>query len=186
MADKVKFGIVGFGRGCSFLLAAEFLQDILEITSFCELPETAKYCKEHFCKEGSKVPLAANCTYYRAIRAMRNCVQSGKYGEVVYGDAEYIHPPLSFNFKPVDYDNIHWRQTLPNCYYNMHDLGPMMFITNSVPVRTVGKGVVTGYKELKNCDKNFALVEMDNGAVINYSGCTGVGSMSKWFRPRVQ
>lgn len=256
MAEKIKFGIVGFGRGCSFLLAAEFLQDILDITSFCELPDTKAYVEEHFCKEGSKIPLAAkckwyddydeflktadidavilcdafythsqlaikameagipvfsettaaptlgdcvklveayertkttyalaaNCTYYRSVRAMRNCVQSGKYGEVVFGDAEYIHPPLTFDYKPVDYDNIHWRQTLPSCYYNMHDLGPMMFITNSVPVRAVGKAVVSNYKPLMNSNKNFALIEMDNGSVINYSGCTGVGSMSKWFR----
>jgi hypothetical protein len=114
---------------------------------------------------------------------MRNIIQSGKYGDIVYGDAEYIHPPLA-NAKPVEIDmnNIHWRQTLPGCYYNMHDLGPMMFITNSVPVRTVGKAVITHDGKLSNSRKNFSLVEMDNGAVINYSGCTGVGTMSKWFR----
>ena len=30
--------------------------------------------------------------------------------------------------------------------------------------------------------KAFALVEMDNGSMINYSGCTGAGSLSKWYR----
>ncbi len=60
----------------------------------------------------------------------------------------------------------------------------MMYITNSFPKSVVGRAVVNDFanKELVNFDKCFALVEMDNGSMINYSGCTGAGSLSKWYR----
>ena len=133
----------------------------------------------------TKYMLGSNAIFARAIRGIKNIIDSGKYGPIVYGDAEYVHPPLPGSKpKKVDAENLHWRNTLPCCYYNMHDLGPMMYITNSVPVRTVGKAVVTPYEtpSIKKTSKHYAILDMSNGSVINYSGCTGVGSLGNWYR----
>lgn len=140
---------------------------------------------EAYEETGTKYMLGANCLYWRVVQAMRKAVADGKYGKVVFGDAEYIHP----GNKPetpedIDENNLHWRKTLPRGYYNMHDLGPLMYIANEMPKRVIGKAVVTAdpKKQLVNFDKFFGLVEMESGAVFNYSGCTGAGSMSKWYR----
>ena len=131
----------------------------------------------------TKYMLGTNGAFSRPVQAIKNIIQSGKYGPVVYADAEYIHPPMPGSKSNVDSDNLHWRNTLPCCYYNMHDLGPIMYITNSVPVRAVGKAVVTPYESgFKNTNKHYALLDMSNGAVVNYSGCTGVGSLGNWYR----
>lgn len=131
----------------------------------------------------TKYMLGSNGVFSRPVQAIKNIIQSGKYGPVVYADAEYVHPPLPGSKPKYNFDNLHWRNTLPCCYYNMHDLGPIMYITNSVPIRAVGKAVVNPFEGgIKNTRKHYALLDMDNGAVVNYSGCTGVGSLSNWYR----
>jgi len=140
-------------------------------------------------RTGVKYMLGANCIYFRAIQAMKQRMDEKKFGDPVFADCEYIHMPGAWNSSSstaveIDQNNLHWRQTLPRCYYNMHDFGPIMYVMNTYPKRVIGKAVVTDTpkKSLIDYDKCFALVEMENGAVINYSGCTAAGTTSKWYR----
>lgn len=146
---------------------------------------------EAYEKYNAKYMLGSNCVCARAIHAMKNIYESGKYGDLVFAEGEYIHPmhtdvveTVSGFSKDIDPENLHWRQCLPPCYYNMHDLGPLLFMTNSVPKKVLAKAVVTDKSEkpLVNFDKNFCLVTTESGAVISYTGCVGIGTMSKWFR----
>jgi len=144
---------------------------------------------EAYEKYNGKYMLAANCPYYRAVHAMKEKIEKEEYGKVVYADAEYIHPVtpeedvLGMTDKNINTENLHWRQTLPAGYYNMHSLGPIMYITGSVPVKVVAK-VVAGdsFGKLRTGVKSFGLYEMDNGIVVNSTGCVSVGSKSKWYR----
>lgn len=136
-----------------------------------------------------KYMLGANCVYFRAVQAMKKCIDEQKYGAVVYADGEYVHPldpdvVISGTVAKVDKENLHWRNTLPRCYYNMHDLGPLMYITGAYPKKVIGKAVVTKnpIKELINYDKCYSLVEMDDGSVINYTGLVSAGALGKWYR----
>ncbi len=143
-------------------------------------------------RTGAKYMLGANCVYLRSIYAMRRLIQEKKYGNPVYADTEYVHlsdeseaPFVPGAVGKLDKDNLHWRHTLPRCYYNMHDLGPMMFILDSFPKKVVGKAVVTEDKpthSFANYLKSYALVEMENGMVVNYSGHTSAGANGKWYR----
>ncbi len=139
-------------------------------------------------KSGAKYMLAANCVYFRAVQAMKKNIDEGKIGKVVYADAEYVHPStpnINGYGGEIDKTNLHWRNTLPGCYYNMHDLGPLMFMTGSTPKRVVAKAAfVPGAnpKPLVSASRCDALVETDSGAVFHYSGCTGVGTKGKWYR----
>lgn len=65
--------------------------------------------------------LGSNAIFGRTIQGIKNIVQSGKYGPVVYGDAEYVHPPMPSAKPNINPQKLHWRNTLTCCYYNMHD-----------------------------------------------------------------
>lgn len=141
-------------------------------------------------KTGIKYMLGANTLYFRVVREMKKIVDEKKYGEPVFADAEYVHPADKKEYiaglsDAVDVNNLHWRNTLPRCYYNMHDLGPMMYIFGKRPKRVIGKAVVLNNRSsdtITDHEKAFALVEMEDGSVINYSGCTRAGSLGKWYR----
>lgn len=146
---------------------------------------------EAYEKYNARYMLGSNCVCARAFHAMKKIYESGKYGDLVYAEAEYIHPahtdivdPVPGFQREIDPNNVHWRQCLPSCYYNMHDLGPLLFVTNSIPKKVLAKAVVTGKseKELVNFDKNFCLVTTESGAVLSYTGCVAIGTMSKWMR----
>ena len=142
---------------------------------------------EAYERTGVKYMLGANCPYFKAVHAMKDKIANKEYGRVMYADAEYIHSsvPGADLKPPVDLDNLHWRQTLPCCYYNMHSLGPLMYITESVPVKVLGKGVrmdSPGAKKVSDMRKSFCITEMDNGAVFNTTGVVNGGTISKWFR----
>ncbi len=152
-----------------------------------DLVETAE-------RTGAKYMLAANCLYFPAVHAMKGEIESGKYGKVLYAEAEYLHGEDgagSAHKYDVDENNLHWRQTLPTVYYNMHSLGPLMYVTNSVPVKVSGKGVQN--KEfceerglIKDCTTGYIRAEMDNGAVFNTTGCSNITPTSKWYRINCQ
>jgi len=134
--------------------------------------------------------LAANCPYIKPVHAMKKKIEDNVYGKVVYADAEYVHRRNPDEVIPgtgqkIDYDHLHWRQLLPATYYNMHTLGPLMYVSNSVPVKVVSKVATVGWdpeNKVTNGVKSFVITEMDNGAVFNTTGCVGVGTSGKWYR----
>ncbi len=146
---------------------------------------------EAYERTGTKYMLGANCIFFKSVQAMKKAIKEGKIGDIVYGDAEYVCPPdnvandrVGGSDPNVDIHNLHWRNTLPRAYYNMHDMGPLMYISETRPKRVIGKPAATGHraKPLINYDKFYSLVEMENGVVFNYAGGTSAGSESKWYR----
>jgi predicted dehydrogenase len=143
-------------------------------------------------RNNGKYMLGTNSLYFSAVHAMKAKIESGEYGRVMYADAEYIHHypyihSYATNYRgPVDYDNLHWRQVMPTCYYNMHTLGPLMYITDSLPVKVLGKAVYEPPEEnnitINDTPKTFTLTEMDNGAVFNTTGWVRMVPTSKWYR----
>ena len=143
---------------------------------------------EAYEKYNGRYMLAANSSCRCAMSAIKKLLEEKKYGEISYADAEYIHPPQ--NDKPVagpatlDMENLHWRQTLPKCYYNMHDLGPLLYMTGAMPKRVTCKAVAAPQRNnrIVNYDSFYVLTEMDNGATFHSGGCTSTGALGKWFR----
>lgn len=138
---------------------------------------------EAYEKYNGKYMLAANCLYFQPLTGMMEGIKKNEYGPVVYAEAEYIHTPAPNAPTDIDYSNLHWRKTLPTCYYNMHTLAPLMYVTKTDPVRVLCKGVMMEREgRMCNVPKTFTLTEMDNGAVFNTTGCVGTGTDSKWYR----
>ena len=138
---------------------------------------------EAYEKYNGRYMLAANCLYFQPLTGIMENLKSGKYGDVLYAEAEYIHPPVPGSKPTIDYNNLHWRKTLPSCYYNMHTLAPLMYITKTVPKKVLCKAVVKERDgKVANTPKTFTLTEMDNGAVFNTTGVVGTGTHSKWYR----
>ena len=143
---------------------------------------------EAYEKFGGKYMLAANCLYFQPLTGIMERLKTDEYGPVVYAEAEYIHTPHPDAKPPQpDVNNLHWRNTLPSCYYNMHTLGPLMYITKTEPTKVLCKAAVLEREgRLNNTPKSFTLTEMDNGAVFNTTGCVGTGTDSKWYRVACQ
>ncbi len=181
--EHAKYAIKAMKKGVAVLSETTAAPSLGECVQLVEAYE----------ETNTKYMLGANCVFWRVVQAMRRVMDEGKFGRAVFGDAEYLHPSvpnsapnprIPASGKPLDLENLHWRNTLPCCYYNMHDLGPMMYITNSFPKSVSGRAVFNDFARKKTVGhaKAFALVEMDNGSMINYSGCTSAGSLSKWYR----
>lgn len=142
-------------------------------------------------RTGGKYMLAANCLYFRGLHAMRDVLKSGKMGNILRGEAEYIHGTevgdIQVSDIKNDLDNLHWRQTLPSCYYNMHSLGPLMYVTESMPkkvrcIPSLSPEYSAKRKKLTGSCTAMVISTMDNGAVFNTTGCANHFPTSKWYR----
>ena len=91
---------------------------------------------------GMKYMLAENCCYWGYLREYKRQVQSGRLGEVLYGECEYIHDVRSLYVQNptlpsgTAFEDIvrhpdtrkTWRATLHPICYLTHDMGPMLDI----------------------------------------------------------
>ena len=133
----------------------------------------------------AKYMLGANGPYKKCSQFIKKQIKEGKLGTPFYAEAEYLHH--SPGAKPYDDDNMHWRRMMPGTYYNMHTLGTLMFITETMPKKVTATVVRVGDRALqrnKLIDHDGAkiLCEMDNGAKFDVTGCAAYGPTSKWFR----
>ncbi len=161
-----------------------------ETTAAPTLKECVELCQAVE-KSHKKYMLAANTSMMPGPNELRNIAKSGVLGQIFYGEAEYLHPWESrpeavITGGPERYK--HWRKHLPRTYYNMHSLGALMEITETLPVKVSGKCVYAPdfcerMAQPFNGDVHSITVsEMDNGAVFTSTGCSSIGPMSKWFR----
>lgn len=170
--EHAKYAIKAFEAGVAVLSETTAAPSLGECVDLVEAVE----------RTGGKYMLAANCPYFKAVHAMKERLENKTYGELVYADAEYIHPATK-KLPDLDVNNLHWRQSLPATYYNMHTLGPLMYITGSVPVKVAAKCAISEVKySLANSVRACVLTEMSNGAVFHTTGHVGVGTKSKWYR----
>ena len=145
-----------------------------------DLVETAE-------RTNGKYMLAANCVYIPNVRAMQKYIKDGSMGKIISGNAEYWHANTPNQDEVVDENNIHWRKMLPATYYNMHTLGPLMFVTESVPVKVSAKVTYdpewcAARHQYQDNPAGMVITEMDNGAVFNTTGCNNIFPTTKWYR----
>lgn len=114
--------------------------------------------------------IAENYPFTSARMEMRRLYQSGELGEILYGEGEYCHPMHEpFDICPGEY---HWRNQIPSTYYCTHAVAPIMYITDTVPVKVNGfvpKIEDQSYRgnEVRLQDPGGVIVcQMSNGAVV--------------------
>jgi len=133
----------------------------------------------------AKYMLGANGPYKKCLQFIKKQIKDGKLGTPFYAEAEYMH--WSPNGKPYAEDSVHWRRMMPGTYYNMHTLGSLMYVTETMPKRVTASvvrvpGAASRMNRLIDHDGAKILCEMDNGAMFDVTGCSYYGPTSKWFR----
>jgi predicted dehydrogenase len=125
-------------------------------------------------KSGKIYLFAENYPYMLFNQEMRRLYQSGLIGEFKYGEGEYVHPMSANSFNSISPGVNHWRNWIPATYYNTHSLAPVMYITDTRPVKV--NGFIIAYdpddeihfgKTARRSDLASAImVRMDNGAMV--------------------
>lgn len=138
-------------------------------------------------KSGLVYNLAENYPFTKANLYLAAKWKEGLFGELMYGEYEYVHECRSLCYTYIDgvpvqpgYSVHNWRSWLHFHYYNTHSLGPMMYITGTRPIRVVslpGNQRLAGYLIDKACEGMGgiapSLITMSNGGIVrNLMGAT--------------
>jgi len=139
-------------------------------------------------KSGKIYMFAENYPYMLFNQEMRRLYQAGRVGTFMYGEGEYVHPMSADGINSISPGINHWRNWLPATYYCTHALAPVMFITDTRPVK------VNGFVMLKCADDpvtervarrsdaaSMIALRMDNGAVVKLLQ-VGLRGHSVWVR----
>ncbi|MCX5660423.1 MAG: Gfo/Idh/MocA family oxidoreductase [Planctomycetota bacterium] len=126
-------------------------------------------------KTGKTYMLAENYPYSAANQEMRKVYLKGKIGNVVYAEGEYNHAAEENWRLSISPGLKHWRNWLPSTYYCSHALAPLMYITNTMPVKVNSLAMTeVGTKSPHTVRVGDAgsviLCRMDNGAVFRIFG----------------
>ncbi len=162
------------------IFAKKALEKGIHVFSELAAAPTMKRCVE-LCeaveKSGCIYCLGENYPFTAAGYEMKNLVQGGSFGRILYAESEYNHPSSvegMLGMSPGDY---HWRRYIPTTYYVNHTLGPLMYITEQVPVKVAGFAVQSHYLmdefDFLKCNDAFGMMNIytDDGALWRIPAC---------------
>ena len=139
-------------------------------------------------KESGKIyMIGENYPYMCALLEMKKEYEKGLYGKVLYADGEYNHPMDAREFDELSPGKYHWRSWLPSTYYVTHSIGPLMYVTQTMP-KTVNALSVFSPEQNKDkmryaADATAAILcQMDNGALFRVTGWSTFYEHSIWYR----
>lgn len=136
-------------------------------------------------KTGLIYMLAENYPYTAFNQEMRRVYQSGEIGEVTYAEGEYNHPMSPRDRLSISPGMKHWRAWIPSTYYCTHALAPLVYITETWPVKVNALSIACrklDEKTVRVADPgSVILCRMDNGAVFRIFGLLLPGH-SNWYR----
>ena len=124
-------------------------------------------------RTGKTYMFAENYPYMVFNQEMRRRYRAGHIGTFQYGEGEYVHPMSADSVNAISCGVDHWRNWIPATYYCTHALAPVMFITDTRPVKV--NGFVMGYADddanhrktaRRNDAASMIALRMDNGAVV--------------------
>lgn len=117
-----------------------------------------------------------NDCYLGYIEAWKKLYEDGKFGDIVYAEAEYLHSENYTNFKAENYKDGHWRTYNPAIKYCTHDLGPLLYIMDD-KVTSVSCMVpdvhYNPYKKDSYVENAVMLAKTAKGAVVRIWICFG-------------
>ena len=124
-------------------------------------------------KSGKTYMFAENYPYMVFNQEMKRLYQNGTIGEFTYAEGEYVHPDSARAKLRRSCGMDHWRNWIPSTYYCTHSLAPVMYITNTRPVKV--NGFVIPYNphdptqamHVRRSDcASVIICRMDNDAVV--------------------
>lgn len=129
--------------------------------------------------------LAENYPFTAFNMEMRRVYRTGEIGSVTYAEGEYNHPMAPDDRLRISPGTNHWRNWIPSTYYCTHALAPLMYITDTMPVRVNGLSIACRKVDEQTVRRGDAgsviLCRMHNGAVFRIFGLMLAGH-SNWYR----
>ena len=163
----------------------------LDVVSECTAASTLAECVslvECAEKTGRKYILAENYPFSAENLLMEQIVSSGTLGTLLYAEGEYNHSGGNDELKRLTPGKYHWRAWMPRTYYVTHALGPVMYMTKSMPLYVSARAAHSALLyELREWRHNYdgagiMFCEMDNGMIARFTGCTAMASDYSRYR----
>ena len=145
-------------------------------TMACKTPAEGVALARAVEKSGKIYMFAENYPFFACNQEMRRLYRAGEVGEMQYGEGEYNHPIDSWEANRLAPGMQHWRNWIPSTYYCSHALAPLMYITDTRPLRVNALSVArfAGDKETRNVRRgdpgSVILCRMDNESVVRLMG----------------
>ena len=124
-------------------------------------------------RSGKIYMFAENYPYTAYNQEMKRLYQKGHVGEFKYGEGEYVHPDPPEVKLGRSCGRNHWRNWIPSTYYCTHSIAPVMYITDTRPVKVNGFvipydfGDMTKTLHMNRADTAGVIIcRMDNDAVM--------------------
>jgi len=156
-----------------------------EVTAFMTLADGVRLVEEVE-RTGRVYQMVENYPFTLENRWLARRWRDGLFGELMYGEYEYVHEVLSLAFTDIagvplepGYRVHSWRSWIHYHYYNTHSLGPIMYITGTRPVEVCALPgsvrlpgyVVRGAQGMGGVAPS--LIRMSNGGLVrNLMGAT--------------
>ena len=122
---------------------------------------------------GRTYMFSENYAFTAARQEMRRVFMTGEFGTFMYGEGEYVHPMDADTGNSLSIGCNHWRNWIPATYYCTHALSPIMYITETMPVKVNGFVIRTAMdapeaqrRPRKQDAASMIALRMDNGAVV--------------------
>lgn len=158
---------------------------ISEVTAFMTVAEAVQLIEEVE-RTGLVYNMAENYPFTPENRWLARRWREGLFGDLMYGEYEYVHEVLSLAFTDITgvplqpgYRVHNWRSWLSFHYYDTHSLGPIMVITGTRPVQVSalpGSVRLPGYLIRSGLGMGGiapSLIRMSNGGLVrNLMGAT--------------
>ena len=172
-------------------LAIQALQAGKHVLSECAAAKTlgeAVALARAWEQSGCVYMFAENYPFSAYNQEMRRLYQGGEIGEVRFCEGEYIHPGPSDWSNSLSPGMNHWRNWLPSTYYCTHGLGPLMYVTDTMPVSVSAQSIPYPKdfrrQRMTTRRQDMAAVivcRMDNGALATVNGI-GLQGEGNWYR----
>ncbi len=136
-------------------------------------------------RTGRVYMLAENYPYTVFSQEMRRVYRTGEIGRALYAEGEYNHPMAAESRLRLAPGLNHWRNWIPCTYYCTHALAPLVYITETMPVKVNGLAIAAPELDRGTARRSdpgsVILCRMDSGAVFRLFGLTLPGH-SNWYR----
>jgi len=112
--------------------------------------------------------LAENTVYRPFIAEWDRLIKSGRLGQIIYGEADYLHPIPGLLRNPETGER-YWRADRPPVQYCSHSLGPLLYLNGDRVVRAMAVGKDTRILNgvgVGAIDMQLAVFETAKGMII--------------------
>jgi predicted dehydrogenase len=132
--------------------------------------------------------IAENYPFMTLNLEMKRIIDGGTLGTFLYAEGEYNHSGTFETMKYLTPFRYHWRAWMPRTYYVTHAMGPLMYMTNSMPIYVSARAThskrLEQFRDYRPNDDGMARMfcEMDNGMTASFTGCTAQASDYSRYR----